>query len=359
MQTTIAIILVLGILIAFHELGHFLAARMFGIGVRTFALGFGPRVFGVTHGKTDYRLALIPLGGYVQLVGDNREEELPEGYTEAESFLHHPAWHRMIVVFAGPLFNFILAWFIYWGVFFNYGAGYLVPEIGVVSADTPAQAAGLQVGDLITGIDGQEVGTWTGMSELIKASEGRPLTVTISRKGQESTLTLTPEMKPAKNMFGETYQRPIIGVMPSGKEGYIEHTLASSAGEAVHKTLDVIGMIGQSFLKLVQAVVPMDKIGGPIMIAELVHQQTKEGLLPLLMLTAAISINLGVLNLLPIPVLDGGHILFFSIETIIRRPVPERIQELTTRMGLAFLLLLMLVATYNDLARHFPWLSVY
>jgi len=355
MVSTLSVILVIGGLIFFHELGHFAAARSLGIGVKTFSLGFGPRLFGFRRGQTDYRLALVPRGGYVQLVGEQDEADLPEGFSRHESFALRPAWHRMIVIAAGPLFNFLLAWLLYWGLFWVQGQMFLVPEVGGVQDGSPAQHAGIRKGDRILTIQGRTIEYWSDVSETISAGSGAPVEIVISRPAaagtQTLTLTVKPEEQVRKNLFGEDEHALIIGVHASGA------TLHKPLGPvddltkgAVH-TWDMIALTGQGFLKLFQRVVPLDTVGGPIMIAQMVTEQAQNGLSPLLALTALISVNLGLLNLLPVPVLDGGHLLFLSLETIFRRPVPQRIQHLTTQAGLVLLLMLMALATFNDIAR--------
>ncbi|MFV0421140.1 RIP metalloprotease RseP [Oleidesulfovibrio sp.] len=359
MVSTLSVILVLGGLIFFHELGHFTAARSLGIGVKTFSLGFGPRLFGFRKGQTDYRLALIPLGGYVQLVGEQDESDVPEGFTVKESFALRPAWHRMIVIAAGPLFNFLLAWLIYWGLFWAQGQMYLLPEVGGVQEGSPAQHAGLQKGDRILSIAGRTIEYWSDVSDTIGSGDGSPIEIALSRPASGGAapvtmnITVTPEQQLRKNLFGEDERALIIGVHASGATlnkpmGPID-ALVAGAGN----TWGMIALTGQGFLKLFQRVVPLDTVGGPIMIAQMVTEQAENGLSPLLALTALISVNLGLLNLLPIPVLDGGHLLFLSLETIFRRPVPQRIQNFTTQAGLVLLLMLMVLATFNDVVRSF------
>ncbi len=357
MLTTVTIIIVLGLLIAFHELGHFLVAKWLGIGVRTFSLGFPPRLVSFKRNKTEYRLCAIPLGGYVQLVGERNEEELPDGFTPEHSFVLRPPWHRMLVVLAGPVFNFVLAWLIYWGLFWAQGISEPLPIIGEITKDSPAAMAGVHPGDRILRIDGTPIPYWQNLSDIVKSSQGKALTFDIARKDATLTLQITPEILGQQNIFGEVVQTPLIGVKPTGEFEAIRLGPFSAATAASKEVWRIIASIGQVIVKLISQVVPFKQVGGPIMIAELVAQQVKHGLANVLLLTAVISVNLGLFNLFPIPVLDGGHLLFLTIETIIRRPVSPRVQEYTTRAGLAMLLLLMLCATFNDLQRHFPWLT--
>ncbi|MFW6323512.1 MAG: RIP metalloprotease RseP [Desulfovibrionales bacterium] len=351
MISIIAIVLVLGLLIFFHELGHFLIARSFGMGVSKFSLGFGPKLWGFQPGKTEYRLSAIPLGGYVKLVGESKDAEIPENFTEEESFSGRPPWQRMLVVAAGPLFNFFLAWIIYWGLFWAMGQAHLLPEIGTVVEDSPAQAAGIQPGDRIVSIQGEEIASWDEMATIIRDSRGKPLTITLERDDSTKEVTATPRLESQENIFGEEVQLPLIGISPSGEQFFVSLGPLDSAAAGLSQTWHLTKLTVHGIVKLIERIIPLETIGGPIMIAQLVSQQAERGFADVLALTALISINLGLLNLLPIPVLDGGHILFYAIESITGRPLSEKWQQITIRIGLAILFALMALAIYNDLAR--------
>lgn len=354
MQGPIAVVLVLGALIFFHELGHFIVARLLGIGVKAFSLGFGPKLFGFRRGQTEYKLSAVPLGGYVSLVGEGGDEtDLPEGFTREQSFALRPPLHRMLVVAAGPVFNFVLAWFILWGLFFAEGKMDLKPAVGTVQDGSAAMEAGIRPDDLITSIDGEHVTFWSEMTTIIQHSGGRTLSMTIERGDETVTLSVTPRLSERKNIFGETVSTPMVGIGSRGDVVTIPLGFGESMTAGAAQTWDYIGMTLQALGKIVMRSVPLDTVGGPIMIAQLVSKGAKEGLASVLFLTAIISVNLGLINLFPIPVLDGGHILFCGLEIIFRRPVPERIQIATTRMGIMFLVLLMGLAIFNDLYRIF------
>lgn len=349
--SAIAILLVLGALIFFHELGHFLVARVFGMGVQAFSLGFGPRLTGFRSGKTDYRLSAIPLGGYVQLVGEAAGEPLPEGFEDKESFSQRPPWQRILVVAAGPVFNFVLAWAIYTGLLWFHGQQELLSVVGAVQAETPAQAAGVQAGDRILSVNGQPIRYWFDLAEAIRVSQGKPMALTLERESGQVELLVTPKLLKRKTIFGEEVMAPMIGVVASGETESIPLGPRSAFLAGLDQTWAVISLTFEGLVKMVERVIPLDNIGGPIMIAQMVHKQSEAGFSNVLALTALISINLGLLNLLPIPVLDGGHILFCTIEMVIRRPVTVRIQQIAVRLGVAFLLGLMALAVYNDIAR--------
>ena len=350
-QSIIAVALVLGGLIFFHELGHFLAARAFGMGVVTFSLGFGPKLLGFTRGKTRYLLSAIPLGGYVQLVAQDPDDPIPDGFPPETQFRLRPAWQRMIVVAAGPIFNFLLAWLLFWGLLLAEGRYEMLPVVGQVQKDSPAEVAGVRAGDTVTAVNGAPVESWDALSSSIRGGGGKPVTVTVRRDGEEQTFSLKPAMRTVKNLFGEEETAPLVGIVASGKTRAVPLGPGSAAGEAVRQTWNVVVVTYTGLLKLIERVVPLDSLGGPIMIAQMVSKQASEGLGNVVALAALISVNLGVLNLLPIPVLDGGHLLFYLIEIIGRRPVSPRMRQLTTRLGLAFLIALMLLATVNDIRR--------
>jgi regulator of sigma E protease len=352
-ESAVAIILVLGLLIFFHELGHFLMARMFGIGVSTFSLGFGPKIFSFVSGKTEYRLSAVPLGGYVSLVGESEEEDLPDQFTPEENFSRRPPWQRILVVAAGPVFNFVLAWFIYWGLFWAGGQMELVAQIGQVTDNSPAYEAGLEPGDRVLQINGREVAYWDDMVLFIQKSEGEPMDFLVKRNSQVIDLVVVPEMATRKNIFGEEIITPQVGVIASGETVSIDLGFLAAAGEGAAQTWMFMKLTVQGIIKLIERIIPLDNIGGPIMIAQLVSEQTQEGLVNLLALTALISINLGLINLLPIPVLDGGHIIFYTAELITGKPLNDRMKQVATRIGISLLLALMALAIFNDLWRIF------
>lgn len=374
LTTIIAAVIVLGGLIFFHELGHFLVARALGMGVSTFSLGFGPKLLTWRPGKTEYALSLVPLGGYVALVGENEGDgnnDLPDGFTHEESFSSRPAWQRLLVVAAGPVFNILLAWLLCWIMAYGWGMGVLLPHVGKVDANSPAAVAGVRPGDTILRVNGAPVQEWQDMAEAIGNSGGAPLQLMISRPrtamengigvtnlsgvvskdAQVLQLTVKPALSVRKTIFGEQEQAWLVGITASGNVRRVELDFFAAAGEGLTQTGRLLDLTWQSFVKLAQRVIPADQVGGPIMIAQMVGQQAEQGLAGLLGLAALISINLGVLNLLPIPVLDGGQLLFFLLEIIFRRPVPVPVQTWAMRFGVALLATLMIFATYNDIMR--------
>lgn len=348
----LAIVLVLGGLIFFHELGHFLAAKSFRVGVKTFSLGFGPRIFGFKRGSTEYQVAALPLGGFVSMVGEADPADIPEPFTEKDSFILRPAWQRLVIIVAGPLFNLLLAWLLYWGLFYVQGQEYLLPVVGTVSENSPAMHAGVLPGDTITAVDGNAITRWDQLVEAVMAGKGEEMTLSLDRSGRAMKITARPGTFERKTLFGETRTSWAIGLVPAGATGTLRYGFFESAGQGVAHAVMVTRLIGESIAKMFERVVPLESMGGPIRIAKEIHQQAQSGSFTgIVMVAAFISLNLGLLNLLPIPVLDGGHIVFLLFEIIRRKPASERLQEITIRIGVALLLGLMIFVTYNDISK--------
>lgn len=353
MSTSIvAFVVVLGILIFFHELGHFLVARLFGVGVEKFSLGFGPRIFGKKIGITDYRISAIPLGGYVKMVGEDPSAAVdPEDVSI--SFTHKHVFKRMLIVAAGPFFNVLLAVLVFFGIFLVSGTFILQPTIGEVQADTPAARGGLKAGDRVVAIDGTAVQSWDEMARLIMDSGGGQMRFAVQRNGQLLEVAMTPIARESRNIFGEKIDRYIIGVASAG-DVQQKHLNPLQAGvESIRQTYDVFKLTVVSIVKLIQGSLSTKTLGGPIMIAELAGQQAREGVLNLVFFIALLSINLAIINLLPIPVLDGGHLLFFTIEAVTGKPVNKRMREIAQQIGILILLMLMIFVFYNDISRIF------
>ena len=348
----IAFVIVLGVLIFFHEFGHFLIARLFGVGVEKFSLGFGPRLVGKKVGITDYRLSAIPLGGYVKMVGEEPDAEIaPEDLPL--SFTHKHVAKRMLIVAAGPVFNILLAIIIFFGIFYFTGTFILKASIGSVRAGSPALAAGLEKGDEITRINGKAVGSWDEMAEIINASRGRTLNLSVHRQDATLEFSITPEKVTTKNIFGEDIQRYVIGITASGESFSKEMGLFQAMSESLLQTYRVTELMVVIIAKLIKGEVSTNTLGGPIMIAQMAGDSAKAGVGSLISFIAVISINLAIINLLPIPILDGGHLLFFAIEAVKGRPVSIKVREVAQQVGLFILILLMILVFYNDITRIF------
>ena len=333
-----------------HEFGHFLFAKMFGVGVITFSVGFGPKLLVKKKGETEYALSAFPLGGYVKMVGEDPDEEVQQADIE-KSFAHKKLWQRMAIVAAGPGFNLLLAVFLLMIVFVFYGVPVLSTQVGGVEAGSPADRGGIKKGDRIVAVDGQPVAEWEELSKRIKESQGRPLSLRIRRDSEDVAVTVQPTKRESRTIFGEKKDEWMIGI---GSHVSIEKGNPGLAiVKAVQQTYDYAKLTLVALFKMISGEVSPRNLGGPILIAQMAGQQAQEGLGSFLGFVAILSINLGVLNLLPIPVLDGGHLLFFIVEALIGRPVAVRHREVAQQVGIFLLMLLMIYAFYNDIARFF------
>ncbi|ADD67298.1 membrane-associated zinc metalloprotease [Denitrovibrio acetiphilus DSM 12809] len=348
----ISAIFLLGILIFIHELGHFLVAKYNGVLVEKFSIGFGPKIFSRKKGETEYALSAIPLGGFVKMYGESVDSDVDDSLRN-RSFAHKPLKARFAIVFAGPLFNFILAVLIYTSIFMI-GTPRFLSSVGEVMEGTPAQSAGLMDGDVVKSLDGQPMRYWDEMSSYISEKPGEPVAFQVERGGELLTINVTPEIVKDKNIFGEDMTIGRIGV----QRGELTETFRTlNPAKALYKgavqTYNVSELMVMGVVKIFQKVVPADNLGGPIMIVKMAKDSAETGIISFLSFMAIISINLGILNLLPIPVLDGGHLMFFTIEGIIRRPVSIKIREYANMAGLSLLMFIMFFAFYNDIMRFF------
>lgn len=446
MTTVVSFVIVIGILILIHELGHFLVARWTGVGVERFSIGFGPVLLRWRGKETEYALSAIPMGGYVKMMGE--ESPLEGGtqpdYDPSKAFALKPLWARFLIVFAGPGMNLVLAAVIFAIVLATLGRPVLPAVVGRVSEGTPAAAAGLRVGDVITGIDGRPAAYWEDVDRVVAKSQGRPVALRVRRGNSEDTVTVTPQLRSATDpIFREAREvwdvgaaprviplitsvgpnspaekaglkpgdavvevadrpihtsedlldairsrpgqpltltaerdgrrmpvtvvpEPVKERAPSGEEttvGKIQAGLAAKTdlferynpveaiGLGTARTWDMTILTVKGLWKLVSRQIDSSNIGGPIQIATEAGRQAKEGMASLALFTAIISVNLAVLNLLPVPMLDGGHLFFFVIEAVLKRPLSLQKREAAQRVGFVLLMLLMVYALYNDLVR--------
>ncbi len=349
LSTAAIFLLVLGVLVFFHEFGHFIVARFCGVQVLTFSLGFGPKLWARTWGGTEYCLSVVPLGGYVRMLGDDPTEEIaPEN--QEQSFLTQSLSKKIAIVVAGPLFNLMLAFFIFAGVFMV-GVPVLTPDVGEVQEGSAAALGGMKPGDRIAAINDEPITEWDAIRETLQEGKGAALRFKIVRGQTEQVLTITPIQQEVKDIFGEPKPLWIIGIAPSGNSFVKRHNPFRAIYLGLERTAYMTELTFVGIVKLIEGKVSSDNIGGPILIAQMVAKQAESGVLSVLLFTAFISINLGVLNLFPVPVLDGGHLLFFLIEGLMGRPVSVRTRERAQQVGLFLLVSLMLFAFYNDFMR--------
>lgn len=354
--TILSTAIVLGVLIFAHELGHFLVAKRTGVTVLRFSLGFGPKILGITRGGTEYWLSAIPLGGYVKMLGEGPGEELSEA-DRAGAFSEQNVLKRLAIVLAGPLSNFVLAIIIFTFLFAFSGIRELAPRIGSVNPGSPASKAGLKSGDTVLAIDGKPIKTWGDLSDSIEKHGVTPINLLIERNGSKVSVKVTPAITGVKDIFGQTIKRPLIGITASDTTIVKPVNPLAAGYYALAHTYDLTRLFFLTVVKLIERVVPLKELGGPILIAQMAGKQAHKGITDLLNFMAFISVNLGVLNLLPIPVLDGGHIFFFLIEMVLGKPLSIKKIEFAQKVGLLALLSLMVVVFYNDIMR-LGWSSI-
>ena len=357
----IPFLFVLTIVVFFHELGHFLVARWAGVKVLTFSLGFGPELAGFNdrHG-TRWKISAVPLGGYVKFFGDESEASTPSSealanMTEEEragSFHHKKVGPRAAIVAAGPIANFILAIVIFTGLFTFYGKPNMSARVDKIEANSAAAAAGFQVGDIVTAIDNKPIETFPDMQWIVGGHAGEQLSFTVKRGDSVVELHGTPELKVQKDGFGNSHRLGILGITRSSQPGDVMTERVNPATAmwlGVKETWLVIDQTLTYIGRIFTGREPADQIGGPLGIAKISGQVATLGFAPLLRLAALLSVSIGLLNLFPVPLLDGGHLLFYVVEAVRGRPLSDRAQEMGFRIGLGLVLMLMVFATYNDI----------
>jgi regulator of sigma E protease len=359
----IPFLVVLTMVVFFHELGHFLVARWNGVRVLIFSIGFGPELFGFNDRYgTRWKVSAIPLGGYVKFFGDDNAASVPDlaataGMTEAErkvSFVYQKVGPRAAIVVAGPVANFLLAILIFAGLFMIYGKPNTSARVDVVRADSPAAAAGFRSGDVVLSINGKVIETFPEMQQIVRMSAGDPLDIVVERKGDRITLRAIPALEENKDSFGNVSRVGVLGITRSNtqEEARTEPVGPLVAlGLGVKKTWSIVETTVVAIGRMVVGREGADQLGGPIMIAQISGQMATLGLSELIHWIGLISVSIGLLNLFPVPLLDGGHLLFYAIETLRGRPLSEQAQEVGFRIGFVVVLGLMIFATKNDLFR--------
>ncbi len=363
--TAAAFILVIGVLVFVHEFGHYGMARLFGMKVETFAVGFGREIIGWTDSRgTRWKLGWLPLGGYAKFAGDANAASQPSNDPEADLqwapedranlFHNRPLWQRSLVVLAGPAINFLFAILIFTVFFLTYGHQVTPPVAGEVVSGSPAAAAGLKAGDTILSIDGQRVSRFEDVGRIVAINTGTPIEAVVSRGGRQLVLDIEPRLVTEVDRFGNEYQRGQIGIA-SGERVIVHHGPVNAVRWAVIETWGAVRMMWDTTVQVVTGRRAIEDLGGPVKIAQFSGQSASLGLPALIAFIALISINLGFINLLPIPMLDGGHLFLYALEGIRRRPLNPRLQEWAFMSGFALLMSLMLVLTWHDLQSVGVW----
>ncbi|MEJ5377449.1 MAG: RIP metalloprotease RseP [bacterium] len=341
-----------GILIFFHELGHFLMAKLMGVKVLTFALGFATKLLKVRVGETEYAICAVPLGGYVKMLGEDQEEEIPSEDLQ-RAFSSQKVWKRFMIVFAGPAFNLLLAVAIVSSLHLG-EIPYLPARIQEVVEASPAAEAGLMPGDEILEVGGRPIKRFQELRELIFESEGAPLQLSVMREGSRLTLTVIPRLKVELSPYGDEIRIWQIGVVPVGEIRFENFGPLDALAQGLVWTWDKSWFTVRTLARLVTGRESIKNIGSPLLIGAEAAKQAEHGPASYFSFIAFVSVILAVMNLLPIPVLDGSHLLFFLVEAITRRPLSRRFLGAAQYVGIAILVCIMAWALYRDLDR-FYW----
>lgn len=358
--TIILFVLVLSVLVFIHELGHYIAARQMGVKVLAFAIGFGrPLVKWDDKHGTEWRIGWLPLGGYVQLMGQT-DLEATRKSTQKGHYMSKPVWRRAWIIAAGPLANVVLGFVLLWGAFLL-GEHKPSPTVGATIEGMPAHGV-LLAGDTVKKLNGTVVESWedilAGMDDLSQSGPNsvRLVMLDIERNGQVQTVPLAPKIIDTQDVFGQHHRAARLGVSPSGETFVVAHTPVSAATRAAERTYELAALTTQALWKLLTGAMGAENLTGPLGIADLTGQTAQVGLYALLMLMAVVSINLCIVNLFPLPILDGGHLVMLGYEALAGKPVAARVQEWAYRVGLACIVGLALLSTYQD-ARRFGWVA--
>lgn len=357
-----AFLFVITLVVFFHELGHFLVARFCGVKIEVFSVGFGREIFGWNdrHG-TRWKVSWLPVGGYVKFAGDADAASTPDRKTiahmtaeqQAGILAFRPVGQRAAVAAAGPFANFLLAIVMLTGLYMYSGHTVVAPMIGQVTKGSPADVAGIRTGDLVTRIDGTAITDFQQLPEIISISGGDTLTVGVRRGGQDLTLKVTPRLMKTQDVLGNVGSQMVIGVRPD-IHATVTREHYSPAGAFLAACGETWSIIKTTILGIGQMITghaSTDQLRGPVGIANMTRQVADFGFLPLLNLVAILSVSIGLANLFPIPLLDGGHLLYYAVEAVLGRPLGERAQDVGFRLGLVLVLGLMLLTTWNDLVR--------
>ena len=354
-----AFLFVITLVVFVHELGHFLVARFFGVKVDVFSVGFGKEIFGWTDRRgTRWRVSWLPIGGYVKFAGDADAASRPDlaaaaAMTEEQrkgALLLKPLYQRAWVAAAGPLANFILAIVILTALYLQVGHTTITPLVGAVTPGGPAAVAGLKPGDLITSIDGTAINDFQQLHETIPMSGGSTLALGIRRAGQDMTLSVTPRLMQTRDELGNSTSQMVIGILsdPKAPVRHESYGPVTALTAACSQTWNIVRGTIMGVGQMLTGHASMDQLKGPVGIAKITRQVASVGFLALINLAAILSVSIGLVNLFPIPLLDGGHLLYYACEAVLGRPLSERIQEFGFRLGLILVLGLVLLTTWND-----------
>ena len=348
MLSLIYFLLVLSVLVIVHEFGHFITAKRLGVRVEKFSFGFGPKLFSFKRGETEYLISAIPLGGYIKMSGEDPTEKL---LNEKWEFLSRKPFDRFRIIFAGPLCNYILAFLIF-SVIFMFGTPTLTTEVGSLLKDYPAEKQGVKVGDKVLSVDGNKVKYWEDMTEIIHKHPAGPMRLSIERGGKVFEMQIEPVMRETKDIFGKSATVALIGIAPSQKIESVKYGFFRSFGMGFNKLVQLTALTYKAIFAILTGRLSFrESMTGPIGIFFITGKAAHLGLIYIFHLMALLSASLAIFNLLPLPVLDGGHILFLALEKLRGKPLSPRAQEVITNIGISFLILLMVLIFYSDIMK--------
>jgi regulator of sigma E protease len=357
----IAFICAIGPLVFVHEFGHYLVAKMFGVGAEVFSIGFGREIVGWTdRSGTRWKVGWLPLGGFVRFVGDENAASTPGGADDvpaelrARSFHHKPVGQRFLIVLAGPMANFLLAIIIFAAFFATFGMPRTPNSVAAIQPGSAAQAAGLRPGDRITAIDGREMATFEDVFAMVVLRPAERVVVTVERDGRELMLPARIAVEEQQDRFGQRFRIGRLGIY-GGEREFVRPAAGHLIPDAVAYTVSLTRSTIDGLWQIISGRRSLKDLGGPLKIAQIAGQQASLGAFEFIELLALLSINLGFINLLPVPILDGGHLLLYAVEAVRRRPVSLRVQDWAFRGGLALILALLLLTTVNDLDSFGLW----
>lgn len=349
MLSAISFIIVLSILVIVHEFGHFIVAKRIGVRVERFSVGFGPEIFGITKGGTRYLISAIPLGGYVKLAGETEADGVKG---EKWEYMSRSIGERSRIIFAGPLLNYVLAFFIF-SFIFVVGYPTLTSTVGEVLPNFPGEAAGLKTGDRILKANGEDTDYWEDVTRIVHTNKETNMELVIERDGSTMDILVTPKAQDLKTVFGSKKRVGLIGIMPSDEMVYVRYNPVKSVYMGGKKLVMLTYLTYRAlWASMTGAISFKDSITGPVGIFYITGQAARMGIVYLLHLMGILSASLAIFNLLPVPVLDGGHILFLAIEKARRKPLSHKLQENITQAGLVLLICMMLFVFYNDFMRY-------
>ena len=346
MSSALVFIFVLGALVIIHEFGHFIVARAVGVRVEKFSIGFGPRVFGKQFGETEFCVSLLPFGGFVKLAGESAAEATGKSW----EFDSKKLWEKLLIVLAGPLMNAFLA-FVIFSVIFMIGQPTLTTKVGKLMDDAPAKAAGLETGDRIIAIDGRKVSLWEDLLKSVRNAD-KEISFTVERQGKSFEVKIFPKIREIRDIFGKKNKTAFVGIAPSNEMIYVKSPPLEAVGLGFQRVWVLTSMIFYSLGLMITGAVPFkESVTGPIGIFFMTQQAAEMGLIYLFYFMGSLSVSLFVLNLLPIPVLDGGHVLFILLEKLKGSPLKDSVKERMTQGGMIALLALMAVVILQDVHR--------